>query len=382
MLMPKYIDFPDAASGSVEQVKDVKREERSLGVQALRGIAAFIVVLFHFSGSTYSDAALNTTVLGRLAGLGAAGVDLFFCISGYVMLSAATRGNLTEVKPLKFLTLRLIRIMPMYWLATTLLVGLYLLNYAGRIGLTGTLATPRMAISYLVSSYALLPVANPLMPGRFEPFLGPGWTLSFEMYFYAVLALVARRGAPPAVILFRTVAAFLVIGLGAYFASPDSAMGQFFANPVLAEFAFGAMVFLLLRRSRRFGAMAVLAGGTLLLVGAVAPIDDTLRFLYWGVPAALVLYGVIALDGRVRIPTILLWVGDASFSLYLLHTIVTYLFGGLLKRGLFQGGAAPTIAMVGTIIATVLCAIAFYRLVEVPVTKRLNKRALAHLGPA
>ena len=117
--------------------------------------------------------------------LGNAGVDLFFVISGFVMVYASERMFGRAGGQLQFITRRLIRIVPLYWLVTPL----YLVM---------ALAIPAFEKSYsvasVVASYLFIPW--PRLDGIMQPLVGQGWTLNYEMFFYAIFAaaiLAPRR---------------------------------------------------------------------------------------------------------------------------------------------------------------------------------------------
>ena len=100
-------------------------------VQVLRALAASMVVLDHFY-LAYCNANLPT-YLGRtgLGRLGESGVDLFFVISGFIMFytqcppTGTQKGSIATA--LNFFKKRFIRIMPLYWCWTTILIILWAL---------------------------------------------------------------------------------------------------------------------------------------------------------------------------------------------------------------------------------------------------------------
>jgi len=141
-------------------------QQTIVAIQALRALAATAVVFAHFQMD-----------LGRLLNardalpdltLGNAGVDLFFVISGFVMVYASEPMFGRAGGPLQFMTRRLIRIVPLYWLVTTL----YLVM---------ALAIPAFEKSYsvasVVASYLFIPW--PRLDGIMQPLVGQGWTLNY-----------------------------------------------------------------------------------------------------------------------------------------------------------------------------------------------------------
>lgn len=134
-------------------------------IQSLRALAALAVVVVHAADGAAANS--GNRHFGEVASIGAAGVDVFFVISGFIMYVTACSRPIT---PQRFLLDRFSRIVPLYWVATFLLMAVLVVGKA-----------PIPDIRYLLASLALVPV-DPL------PYLGVGWTLVYEMFFYALLA--------------------------------------------------------------------------------------------------------------------------------------------------------------------------------------------------
>jgi exopolysaccharide production protein ExoZ len=225
--------------------------------------------------------------------VGAAGVDLFFVISGFIM---ATVGPGRQ--PGEFLLDRAWRIFPLWLIA----VAPWLL------GQTHDGAT-------IITSVTLWPVWN----GTFHtPALMLGWTLCFEMLFYAAFAVaLATRPAVP-------IAAFaLCLLLGV-----RSGVLAYVGSPLIIEFLAGVMIAQLPRT--RHSAILIGAG---LAWFAVAPPGyyielfghgAWLRLFAWGIPAALIVYGARSMEDvfRHRSFDVAVLIGNASFSIYLFHELV------------------------------------------------------------
>ena len=155
-------------------------------IQILRGMAALFVVFFHVSEMLlqYTD---RQGIFCRFASLwhtGAAGVDLFFIISGFVMVQSTRDKFQKNGSSSEFMLRRIIRIVPLYWLYTSVMLVLVLLPF--------TLKNQVFSGWYTVASYLFIPVLNPAS-GLDLPLLAPGWTLSYEMYFYLIFALLLPR---------------------------------------------------------------------------------------------------------------------------------------------------------------------------------------------
>jgi exopolysaccharide production protein ExoZ len=161
-------------------------------IQHLRAVAALGVVFYHASSQVtggHSD----------YVRMGAAGVDLFFIISGFIMwVTAIAR----DEPPGRFALKRLIRIVPLYWLITTAVLLLVLAK-------PDLMRSASLNLTHIASSYGFIAWPHPRSAHRFWPLVIPGWTLNYEMLFYAIVAIalfLPRRArlltiAAPAVIV-------------------------------------------------------------------------------------------------------------------------------------------------------------------------------------
>ncbi len=141
-------------------------------IQYLRGIAALMVVWHHGVGQL---ATLETYFPFRF---GTSGVDLFFVISGFIMV-VTTAGR--DVTPTEFIARRFVRVVPLYWVLTLALAATALVAPSLFRSVTLT------AVS-LIQSLLFIPHFSPSHAGMIWPVLVPGWTLNYEMFFYVVFA--------------------------------------------------------------------------------------------------------------------------------------------------------------------------------------------------
>ncbi|NEU14463.1 acyltransferase [Methylobacterium sp. BTF04] len=266
-------------------------------IQALRAIAALLVVGHHLSDH-------------RFVG-GAAGVDVFFVISGFIM------GTIDrKVSPGLFLAKRLIRIVPLYW-ATTLALC------AGATA--GLFARFTFDAPSLLKSLLFIPYVN--ATGNIWPLLIPGWTLNAEMLFYVLFAVSLWFKSPRFI---ASTAIVSIVFLGVVY-SPESPPLHFWTMSTLLEFIAGLALAGLIRP------VGLYCGLSLIAVAAAAFVaveigwhySETLRPLAWGGPAALIVCGALAIERagcwpkRALIP--IEKIGDASYSLYLTHGFVVAL---------------------------------------------------------
>jgi len=336
------------------------------GVQILRFMAAMLVVVMHITQ------AISIHITGQgpshhWSG-GSAGVDIFFVISGFVM-TMSTRtpppGSAARVAAAWiFMKRRLLRIAPLYWFYTLLKAALLL-------ALPTLASRSSVEPGHLAASLLFIPATSPW--GFVQPTLPVGWTLNFEMLFYAVFALALALGAPR---IRFCLLVFLAIFLAGSFI-PGSVPLVFFANTIVFEFILGVCIAHLLLHGRTvapaLGPIAIAAGAVLMFgVGGDAPVE---RLFTWGLGAALVVLGAIWLEpwtARTRIASPLSFLGDASYSIYLSHTFVVPAGVLALKRLGVQDSLAIVLA-VSLMVMVAGCL--SYKWLERPMTSFL-KRAL------
>lgn len=350
----------------------MKSSLRLESIQILRGIAASMVVFHHLSAAVMDYAHSNSMIVqSGLGRLGASGVDIFFVISGFIMVYT-TRSKNRAIDAVLFLKKRVLRIYPLYWIWTSVILFLWL---AG-IGLR----SHSYGIKYIFESYMLLPVANGT---DFHPLLDQGWTLSFEMLFYlmfaCVLSLSYKKVRAP-ILLAMFVAAYAIGG----HLPGDSGVRYLFSNPILFEFLYGAfaaeLTFRIWGIEPRPKLLAVVpysafgVGIALLLANLYVPEAESTRCFNYGVPAFLIVLGA----ATWKAPNIhrgLVYLGNASYSIYLVHGLFSMALGMMLKRGARLVDNNPDIAIaVGTLITIWLTSLA-YVAVEKPMMRFITRKA-------
>ncbi len=357
-------------------------------VQWMRAAAALMVVIGHSQSvvggiaRTTGGSFTRSTVLPW-----GAGVDLFFVISGFIMVHAS-RALFGEAGAARvFLKRRLARIIPLYWLATTLF--LMILAAASLKG--GDLFPSAAAI---LASYAFVPYAS---NGALAfPVFDLGWTLNYEMFFYAVFAATLATGIGRVrATMGIAVALLAVVLIGAWLPMPVAAL-RFWTRPIIVDFALGLAVALALAEGvvlPRLVRWAMVAAGVAILCADPChlfngPVGITVangwpRVIVAGLPAALVLAGaVLGPEPHVhRLLAPLGAIGDASYSLYLLHPFVLIAVEKMAqKSAAFRAlpGGAIVAGMVGVAIAVALVA---HRRLERPLTRWVNARLAARIMP-
>ena len=224
----------------------------------------------------------------------------------------------------------------------------------------------------------------PAMPkGMVEPYLNVGWTLCFEMLFYVsmAIALVGKRmwAIPLTIFVFSWIATLVI---------PFTAL-KFLGNPIILEFLTGVMIALLWHHGMKRSTVVSILSGTTVVIFVVylltngygnvseAPytMDASLsgsRVVLFGIPAALLVAGFLQCESiLVRLPLApLVFLGDASYSIYLVHPYVTSVAEKVLKHiHLFPNGAAW---MLFVCVASIFAGGVVYYLVEAPLLNLLR----------
>ncbi|WP_082643166.1 acyltransferase [Methylobacterium sp. GXS13] len=353
-------------------------------VQILRAVAALMVVWHHarheaeLMAARGAGPALDPGTLLPWWG----GVDLFFVISGLVIVHASGRLFGAPGGRVRFLAHRVARVVPLYWLVSLLYLALAL----ARPDLLGDAATLVRVPGTILAGFLFWPAARP--DGIVQPLYGLGWTLNYEAFFYALFALglgFGRRGA----VAWLALALVTLVAVGVLVPGLPVPV-RFWANPIVLEFLLGAGLALAHRegfapkRALRLGSAILgclgLSLAARLLVGDGAA-DGVLRPLLVGLPACLLVAAALGPKRSAAqvaaLPVLmrgLVRLGDASYALYLVHPFALRLG----REALLRVGLAPALHPWGSLVAmlalSVVAGLLVRRCVEGPLTRWLRAR--------
>ncbi|MCK9508645.1 MAG: acyltransferase [Pigmentiphaga sp.] len=339
-----------------------------LSIQYLRGIAALMVVIFHLlpqmerKGYTFY---WPDWLFG--------GVDVFFVISGFIMW--ITTANRTAT-PMKFYKRRIIRIVPLYWILTSFIVVVMLVKPT-------LLQSTRYDFWHIISSYFFIPSLAPGSEEQIHPVLHPGWTLNYEMFFYLLFGLLLYLPER-----FRIVGMTIIMSVLVAYGSLASTLSisknpiiVFYTHNIMIEFMIGMLVghFYLknnILSSAKWGWSLLIAG--FFLLGLLPEALPTLpRVVILGLPATLIVIGALKLEATPQLPKWpwLLLLGNASYSIYLSHTMTLSAIGQIWRRAIEQPSffSYMLFGIVG-ISASIMIGVFTYYIIERPVTQRLHSR--------
>jgi exopolysaccharide production protein ExoZ len=283
-------------------------------IQDLRGIAALLVLYTHTTNFVYK----RLTLMGEtrisdidvsFSSFGDIGVDIFFIISGIVMaISLMSR----KVTPIQFLKKRAIRILPIYYFYSAILM--FSIIFVGKF-----------SVDFEMLIYSLFFIPVNINDYVFLAFLGPGWTLNYEVFFYLLIAVALSliKNLNNA-LLFVVILIFGFI-LGGYFLKPDpDSIVYFYTNSILIEFAIGLILGVILEKlngkvaSFKFGLLLSLLLITLIIKyfeTDVVQLVPYRGFLYGSIACLFIMvYATFNKSWRF-----LYKIGEISYTLYLAH---------------------------------------------------------------
>ncbi len=332
-------------------------------VQALRAVAASLVVVHH-SITMWMHGIMHQPGTPRWPN-GAAGVDIFFVISGFVMAISLPGLAGKRNKASIFLWRRSTRIVPLYWAAITLTIVEIELGPGS--GVTRALTPWRIAASYL-----FIPSRDGT--GQMFPIMAVGWTLNYEALFYLLFAAALALKVSPLAFLTPCLTALALLGMERTAGWPDITS---LASPIVIEFLFGMILAHFAARRKLPGnacGLALLIGGFLVLM-LMPQLPWNLGILPWGLPAAAMVTGAVAIEDAWggRLPQWLLEAGDASYALYLSHTFVLpYLIIGIASLGVTGAASLAASILLGLAISFP-AALLIHRYLEKPLINSFKK---------
>ena len=326
------------------------------GIQYLRALAALAVVLFH-----------ATERSGGHFRIGAAGVAVFFVISGFIMWPMSERRPVT---PLRFVLDRLQRIAPSYWIVTAIMIG-------GAV--VGLFPNMKLTASHIFGSLLFIPLRSP-SNGEIWPVLVQGWTLNFEMFFYVIFA--ACLFLPRRLRLGGLIGVFIAFVIAGVIIDPQSALLMTYTRPIILEFVAGAV----LGQFWLKGNVAGFALGLALIIASIAGFAAIevlgLEFneLTCGPLAVALVLGMVSVERSGRLPEIapLTYLGNASYSIYLWHTLAISVIVKLVATMPIPSDVVAFIAM----ISGTLLGVFAYELVEKPLRNLLRNFSWRRARPS
>ena len=359
------------------------------GIQYLRGFAALVVVLVHARH-------VFRPTQASWADVGTYSVEIFLVVSGFVLAHAtAALPTIGPRLPIAraFLWRRLLRLLPFYWAVQLIYSAPHLVEWLARSGSLRELywnIDPRLQA--LALDLLLIPHPHPDRPDAVWPLVVPGWTLNLEACFYLVfaLSLLARRTSLELAVL-MLVGLFLI---GRLYHPADTVAG-FYTQECILCFAVGIVAFRL-TQWRLVGTLTLrpwlcgMVGSIGLMIGlGLLPGLGEGAIPVMVLAAGLVLLVAAMAPDSLRSRTLAL-LGDSSYAIYLLHTVIAFPLAHWLIRiaGLdhLRFPSAPDFlntapVMLFFVLISALVGIAGHKWLEKPLTdgaRELSARVFRH----
>lgn len=346
-------------------------------IQMLRGIASILVVLYHITVN-FSET-FNQSFFFNIFDFGGSGVDVFFVLSGFIIAYANKDLVAQPTKTVTFLKRRFIRIFPIYWIIITvfLLIQLALpLYYKTHF---------ELSTFNFFSTYLLLP--NHIMIN------GVSWSLTNELFFYLLftLAILIPVKKYSLYLLLAYFVLLLVVAIaGLNLTGGNDYIGLLFF-PMNIEFLLGVFIVLIVDKiSKRWVWPLLVAGIGLFLTGAYL-FDHGIniisnqssqvlyRVVLFGFPSFLVILALVKMEinDTIQVKKIFLYLGDASYSIYLIHLpLVAAFYKIIAKLGINN---SLLLALLNWLLFAAVCfiGIIIFLKIEKPLIKKLNQLLLS-----
>lgn len=319
-------------------------------IQIIRAVAVLMVVAYHSVGLLHRYG-FDFNDYSGIGTWGAFGVDLFFVISGYVI---AMIDSVKKKTPAAFFKDRVIRIVPIYWFFTLLMIFAQVC-YPDAFRM-GVFSSEQNISSMLFSSHFM---------GYVYPTLYVGWSLELEMAFYAIFAICLFSYNR----MIRSVCLALLVGL---------MMLLGLMKPIAIEFLFGVALYYFIHffsLNNKFNSVLFVPAVVLLivfmaLIDAPTELSSWHRALVVGIISFIVVaVSVICVDSRRSIAT---YIGDMSYSLYLVQVFSLPLIMKLSSR-VVEGSYGFYVFCI-SILFTALIGSVFYEIVEKKVVNIMKGR--------
>ncbi len=322
-------------------------------IQFLRFIAAFSVMMVHLPS----------------VGFGIWGVDIFFVISGFVMM------YITEKENNLFFLKRLIRVVPLYWIATSVIFLIALIKPDYLISTTAN-------FEYLLKSLFFIPF-NKNELGHF-PILSLGWTLNYEIIFYALFSLSLIFFKDKKVLFVSSmIILFIIIN---NFLSGKNFIFWVYSNLIFLEFIFGMVVYKIWYRY--FNKFKINLRNKIILIMIALILTfylnshgfevlfladlESSRIIRFGIPSFFLIFIFLFFLSDIKFPKIFIILGDASYCIYLIHPFLIKFFYNVFSINQYNF-TIQIISQIFIVFFILWLSIMIFLFIETPISKKLKK---------
>jgi exopolysaccharide production protein ExoZ len=334
----------------------MKKPATLISIQLLRAIAALSVVYVH---CTHKEGYYNLPSFGHF------GVDIFFVISGFIIAYMVSKN--TD----HFLIKRIIRIVPLYFLVTIAIV----LTSMEPINLINK----TISVSDFIRSILFIP---PESGNKDSPIIGQGWTLNYEMFFYAIMYLCIIFTKKYLTIVCLSILALIIIGLNLL--NPANYIMAYYKNSISLEFIYGIALYHFYKyvntskiSFNKTAKVIILLSLAIISYGFLA-FNDFAKFishreyLFDGIPALILVASILFLEENIKPAKIILFgikLGEASYAMYLIHFLMVNFLGKGLNK-IMGANSIFAIELIKVIIAftvTIFFSIIIHKFIDNPI---------------
>ena len=324
-------------------------------LQLLRLIGSISIIIYHS---------------GIVGEHGYFAVEIFSVLSGYILMYSTQ----SEHSKHGFLRKRLLRIVPLYWAFTFLMYGLLL--FLPQLSLMSE-ATP----DALIKSLLFIPFIN--SKGWLVPLVSIGWTLNYEVFFYIVFFVAMHishkyRGLLTTIFISTLVLLRFILNI-------DSVIWNFYTDSFVLEFVFGIIAFYVLNWMNSHNCnlvvkriLLVLAGVSFIWMALDIGVTTTIaRCVRIGIPALILFIALVVNYADNTYPPILVQLGNATFSIYLLEFFSTALYKVLVP---YLPSALVIVLFVAMVVCSLIAGYIIYKYVEIPLYQKLQSIFIKQKG--
>ncbi|WP_411382942.1 acyltransferase family protein [Pseudomonas sp. L7] len=362
-------------------------------VQFLRFIAAAMVVFAHYPLVAVTELGANPSLLK----LGGFGVDIFFVISGFIMLlilypTSTSNTNTPSMSWTQFIKKRLYRVWPLYFVATVLVFIVASIINGSPISsdveisraYNSSKVDTSLALQSLTFSHAFI-----------APVLDVGWTLQFEFAFYITIAsslAIGIRKCDSLILAFASIlltSSLAVASMTKYGMTSDHATLRplmIMANPMMIEFLIGMLLYRIIRNEILLGKkMSIVILLTTIPSFLASEMQDVFsgfggayhRSIIWGTFAFLLVWSAISLEKYISTPRALDILGNSSYSLYLVHWMLLPWISYIVTTSGIVNSINLIVLLALNLVICQAAAILTYKYVELPIGELLKPKKLS-----
>jgi exopolysaccharide production protein ExoZ len=335
-------------------------------LQVLRGLAAILIMAKHalYEVDLISPIDFNYGVYRNYT----VGIDIFFVLSGFIMIYIS-RGQSGFSAARTFIFRRVLRIIPIYWFYTFLLAAVAFI-------IPQVLGKAEFIPIDFIKSLLFIPYFNSV--GDMQPFLANGWSLNYEMYFYAIFAVCLIL--PVRYSLLAMAAYFTVSVSTDFFEVNNEIVSSFYGKEIVLEFLTGAVIGYLFIKNIRLPSWFFYVGLAFIL-GSVLALFFTQTLENYGIYYNKPLVGMLSVlllvlpkkSEYFSMPRWSVLIGDSSYTLYLAHP---FAIGAVTQMVLLMGWQSiihPWIIFAIVFLTSIIGSYIAYRLIEKPLLSLTKK---------